>query len=114
MNGGSRVAYWGLGEHTGCFEGRLLNPRPIDIQNGGDVSDLWLLSEVRWMSQPGRSNAFRRHSDGRLDREFLRHSAVRRLYERGRITDERAIELLTCKPTLRRVVVNSWTQRASQ
>lgn len=47
--------------------------------------------------------------DRKLDRVFLRHCAVRRLFERGHITADRAAELLLCKPAIRRAVVATWT-----
>jgi hypothetical protein len=54
-------------------------------------------------------NIFRMNLERKLDRVFLRHCAVRRLFERGRIGAERAAELLKCDPKLRRAVVSSWT-----
>ena len=62
----------------------------------------------------GDYNAFRDRLTGKLDKPFLRHCAVRRLFERGRITAERAAELLLCKPTIRRAVVATWTDLAGE
>jgi hypothetical protein len=64
------------------------------------------------MTPRGDFNAFRNRLTGELDNTFLRHCAVRRLFERGRITAERAAELLLCKPALRRAVVATWTDLA--
>jgi hypothetical protein len=57
-------------------------------------------------------NAFRCTPDRSLDRVFLRHCAVRRLFERGCVSADRAAELLLCKPMLRRAVVATWTDLA--
>lgn len=54
-------------------------------------------------------NAFRCTPDRSLDRLFLRHCAVRRLFERGCINAERAAGLLLCKPAIRAAVVATWT-----
>jgi hypothetical protein len=64
------------------------------------------------MTPRGDFNAFRNRLTGDLDKTFLRHCAVRRLFERGRITAEHAAELLLCKPNLRRAVVATWTDLA--
>lgn len=57
-------------------------------------------------------NIFRCTPDRSLDRLFLRHCAVRRLFERGRVSAERASELLLCKPAIRLAVVATWTDLA--
>jgi hypothetical protein len=57
-------------------------------------------------------NIFRCTPDRSLDRTFLRHCAVRRLFERGRISAERAAQLLLCKPAMRKAVVATWTDLA--
>jgi hypothetical protein len=57
-------------------------------------------------------NIFRCTPDHSLDRLFLRHCAVRRLFERGCISADRAAELLLCKAAMRRAVVTTWTDLA--
>jgi hypothetical protein len=57
-------------------------------------------------------NFYRCTPDRSLDRTFLRHCAVRRLFEHGCVSADRAAELLLCKKDIRRAVVESWTDLA--
>lgn len=96
-------------ETPGCFCGWLLDDtgKPIEL------SGLWDKAQIRWQSTPGQWNIFR-DSAGNLNRTFLRHSAVRRLFEHGRIDCQTATELLICKPALRARTVETWTDLAGE
>lgn len=83
----------------GNFEGLCLN-------NGRAYTQLPKIKFRKVKSS--HYNIFRESISGKLNKEYLRYCATRKLFEAGTISRGRAFDLLLCKANIRNSVLDMW------